>query len=79
MNGLQSLKLEARDGNNGGISAIPSQILASPTKARPGSSSSRKRTQDLAESPGSVENWEERDEGRVGVKRACNECRQQKV
>ena len=27
----------------------------------------------------SAEGWEDRDEGRIGVKRACNECRQQKV
>ena len=47
---------------------------------RPGSA--RKRTIDSAfgeQSPESVEGWDERDESRIGVKRACNECRQQKV
>ena len=83
MNGLQGPGLghvrQSSDGNN---SAVVAPTVGSPTKARPGSSTGKKRTQDLAGvegSPGSVENWEERDESRIGVKRACNECRQQKV
>ena len=83
MNGLQGPGLgNARQSSDGSNSAVVAPNVGSPTKARPGSSTGRKRTQDLAGvegSPGSVENWEERDESRIGVKRACNECRQQKV
>ena len=32
-----------------------------------------------AQSPESNEGWEDGDQSRIGVKRACNECRQQKV
>ena len=56
--------------------------VRSPVRARSGGSISRKRTQDIAGldgSPESVGGWEEKDESRIGVKRACNECRQQKV
>ena len=41
-----------------------------------------KRSQDLAgigQSPGSAEDWEDRESRRTGVKRSCNECRQQKL
>ena len=49
--------------------------------------SGRKRTADGAfdggptdqQSPDSAEGFDDREEGRIGVKRACNECRQQKV
>ena len=83
MNGFQGSGLgHARQGSDGSNSASPAQNVGSPIKARPGSCTGKKRTQDFAEikgSPGSVENCEERDESRIGVKRACNECRQQKV
>ena len=48
-----------------------------PMKAR-----SRKRNGESAaldRSPESVGDEDDRDGGRIGVKRACNECRQQKV
>ncbi|MCJ1293146.1 hypothetical protein MMC34_004699 [Xylographa carneopallida] len=83
MNGLQGPGLgHARHSSDGLNSAVAAPNVGSPSKARPGSSTGKKRTQDLAgveASPGSVENWEERDESRIGVKRACNECRQQKL
>ena len=58
----------------------PSSSQHSPVGTRPGSA--RKRTLDATygeQSPDSAEGWDERDESRIGVKRACNECRQQKV
>jgi hypothetical protein len=64
----------------------PVVSVESPTQSgRPKSSSSasRKRTLEHATatgiSPESADTWDEKDEGRIGVKRACNECRQQKV
>lgn len=55
--------------------------LASPTATKAGG---RKRTQSWDTSPGSVEDGDDEDgqeerRRQPGVKRACNECRQQKV
>ena len=55
---------------------------------RPPPPAGRRRTNDGAgdgagptdqQSPDSADGFEDREEGRIGVKRACNECRQQKV
>ncbi|MCJ1476255.1 hypothetical protein MMC13_004921 [Lambiella insularis] len=67
-------------GNN--FTIPPQSALPSPTQARPGSSATRKRTLDVAgvaQSPRSVDGWESKDESRAAAKRACNECRQQKL
>lgn len=71
--------------NNGNhaIGSPISQSITSPIKSEFGGSiQGRKRSQKAAGgkgSPESGENWEEQDESRIGVKRACNECRQQKA
>ena len=55
---------------------------SSPMHSRDGGASGNKRNQDTARlvySPVSVDDEEEREGRRIGVKRACNECRQQKV
>ena len=64
----------------GSSAASPTSSQHSPVSARPGPS--RKRGSDAVfgdQSPDSAEGWEDKDESRIGVKRACNECRQQKV
>ena len=73
--------------NNGPVSSHSRTYTpaTSPTSAKAGPGRGRKRTQDnagLDSSPGSGEGEaEEHDDRRrqPGVKRACNECRQQKV
>ena len=93
MNGLQSAALGLAQSGHINSKSLPNAstsnsiphsptAVRSPVRARSGGSISRKRTQDLAgldASPESVGGLEEKDESRIGVKRACNECRQQKV
>ena len=72
----------SKNGNHA-IGSPINQSITSPIKSEFGGSvPGRKRSQRAAGaegSPESGENWEERDESRIGVKRACNECRQQKA
>jgi hypothetical protein len=70
-------------GKSGPNAQTSSQSASSPIKSEFGGSiQGRKRAKIAAGaegSPESGEGWDERDESRIGVKRACNECRQQKV
>ena len=84
MNGLQGAGLgHGRSNSNGTQSTISTHAAVSPIKARSAGSVGRKRTLDDTkveqQSPDSIDTFEEKDESRIGVKRACNECRQQKV
>ena len=89
MNGLQSAALGVAQSGHINNKSLPKAstphsptTVRSPTRPHSGGSISRKRTQDIARLDGSPESaggWEEKDESRIGVKRACNECRQQKV
>lgn len=79
--------------SNGAGTAHPTSNPVSPQQAVAGrnGASGRKRTIDAAfgsdvkvedphHSPDSLgDGFEDKDESRIGVKRACNECRQQKV
>jgi hypothetical protein len=58
----------------------PAASPLSPVRPRSGVGHARKRTNDsvVEQSPDSG-GWDDKDESRIGVKRACNECRQQKV
>lgn len=86
MNGLPgavSGLARSNGGNSGGVEHR-SPVTSPPGFNRPGGDKGRKRTHDatgLDSSPGSgVGEGEGNDERRKpGVKRACNECRQQKV
>jgi len=68
-----------------GVHAVPTGGAVSPTGGRPGTGGSFKRKRSGVEfesSPGSGGEAEEDEHDRrrqPGVKRACNECRQQKV
>ena len=79
MNGFQSAALGlGKGGNNVSGSPVSAQSLNSPVRAKfVGTVQGRKRLK-VEGSPESAENWDG-DESRIGVKRACNECRQQKV
>lgn len=82
MNGLQGAALGLATSSN--VPLSPHHSSGSPIGTRSSAGFGRRRAQDgtkLEQSPESVEyNVDERgDESRIGVKRACNECRQQKV
>ena len=72
-------------GRGRGTSSVGAgSAISSPTSARPGGTKRNRSVAGLDSSPGSVEDCEGDDgiEDRrraPGVKRACNECRQQKV
>lgn len=86
MNTLQESALGLSTTNGTSLADLQSNLprnnaLGSPTSTK---ARGRKRTQSWDTSPGSVEEGED-EEGQEerrrqpGVKRACNECRQQKV
>lgn len=86
MNSLQESALGLPTTNGGSVAELQSNLsrnkaLGSPTSTK---ARGRKRTQSWDTSPGSVEDGED-EEGQEerrrqpGVKRACNECRQQKA
>ena len=83
MSALQGAAAIGLPMNNGSVvNGSPASNLSSPTGLREGIKIGSKRTRDVAgagESPVSFDEDEDREARRIGVKRACNECRQQKV
>ena len=79
MNGFQGAALGlGKGGNNTSGSPVSAQSLNSPVRAKFIETVPRRKRLKVEGSPESAENWDG-DESRIGVKRACNECRQQKV